>query len=95
MSDPPLPDVDDGSLDDAGLDALSADLTTLAEDLEVRVKATPGHSAPGDLRDALDALRAGAARAVQVSYRYQGRPWIDTILRAPDGWRVVRISPQV
>lgn len=94
MSDAPLPDLDDGLLDDAGLDALLTDLSALAEGIDVRVKVTPGHSAPGTLPDAVAALRDGTARAMQVSYRYRGQAWIDTVMRAPEGWRVVRFNPQ-
>lgn len=94
MSDPPLPDLDDGLLDDAGLDALITDLAALAEELSVRAKVSLGHSAPDTLSDAVAALRNGTARAMQVSYRYRGQAWIDTVMRAPAGWRVVRFSPQ-
>lgn len=94
MSDPPLPDLDDGLLDDAGLDALITDLSALAEELSVRAKGSLGHSAPGTLPDAVAALRDGTARAMQVSYRYRGQIWIDTVMRAPKGWRVVRFNPQ-
>lgn len=94
MTDPPLPDLDDGVLDDPGLDALITDLSALGEDLVVRTRGTEGHSAPATLAHAVAALRAGAVRAMQVSYRYQGQTWIDTVMRTPGGWRVVRFTPQ-
>ncbi len=95
MSDPPLPDLDDGVLDDAGLDALLTDLAALGEDLEVRCKGADVHSAPSTLAESAAALRAGSVRAMQVSYRYDGRRWVDTVMRAPEGWRVVRYNPQL
>lgn len=94
MSDPPLPDLEDGLLDDGGLTALAADLTALSTDIEVRCKGVGVYSQPATLDDAVTALREGAVAAVQVSYRYDGRRWIDTIMRAPSGYRVVRVAPQ-
>lgn len=96
MSDapPPLPDLEDGLLDDAGLAALATDISALSTDITVRCKGVGVYSAPASLLDAVAALRAGAVAAVQIAYRYDGKRWIDTVMPAPGGWRVVRVAPQ-
>jgi hypothetical protein len=91
-----LPPVHEGSLDDATLDALFADVAAAATLLAVIVKrgraAEPPRS-PAALEDARGALRSGAVRAVQLRYRHEGREWWDTISSsAPGRWRVVRIA---
>lgn len=93
MSDPPLPDIEDGQLDDAGLNALITDITSLASSIEVRCKGAGEHSAPASLSEAVSSLRAGVIAAVQVSYVHRGQRWIDTVMRAPQGWRIVRFAP--
>lgn len=93
---PPLPAVHEGQLDDEGLEALFTDVATAATLLAVVVKR--GRTAePPSVASALEAaraqLRAGAARAVQLRYRHEGREWWDTISPcAPGRWRVVRIA---
>lgn len=96
MSEPALPPVHEGTLDDETLDALFADVASAATLLAVIVKrgraAEPPRS-PAALEDARVALRAGAVRAVQLRYRHEGREWWDTISSsAPGRWRVVRIA---
>ncbi len=91
-----LPPVHQGSLDDATLDALFADIAAAATLLAVIVKrgraAEPPRS-PAALEDARAALRSGAVRAVQLRYRHEGREWWDTVSpSAPGRWRVVRIA---
>jgi hypothetical protein len=37
-----------------------------------------------------EALGAGSAVGVQIRYRHRGRAWCDTLLRTPEGVRLVR-----
>lgn len=97
MSDPqqpPLPDLEDALLDDAGLGSLAADIAALSTDVSVRCKGGDAYSSPSTLAEAVEALRAGRVTAVQIAYHYDGKRWIDTVMRAPGGWRIVRIAPQ-
>ena len=96
MTEPiPLPTLHEGSLDDARLDALFEDIAREARVLAVLVKGgaetlSEGGDVPLDAARA--ALRAGGARAVQVRYVHQGVTWTDTVLRAPGGYRIVRMA---
>lgn len=94
MSDPPLPDLDEGVLDDDGLDALITDISALGQEVSVRARGADALSSSSDLRAALAALRCGAVVGVQLTYRYRDTLWVDTVLRAPSGWRVVRMAAQ-
>lgn len=86
-----LPPLDEGVLDDAGLDALLRDISACTQLIEVQVKGGRQERAAGaDLVAARAALRSGA-RGMQVRYRHDGVEWWDTVMRAPAGWRVVRI----
>lgn len=92
---PALAELFQGHLDEDALDALVRDLSALAQVHEVRLKAGPTLRAderPMDLSRALAALRAGGARAMQVSYRYAGATWSDTLLKGPGGYRLVRMQ---
>ncbi|MCY1022780.1 hypothetical protein [Pyxidicoccus sp. MSG2] len=93
-----LPALQDTVLDAATLARLVSDIQGLAVVDEVLLKggssamaSTQRHS----LEDAVDALQRGQVLGVQVRYRYQGQCWWDTLLRAPQGIRLVRISPDV
>jgi hypothetical protein len=44
------------------------------------------------LTEALEQLLSGAALGTQLRYSYQGADWWDTLLCAPDGFRLVRIQ---
>lgn len=93
-TDPPMPALEEGTLDAASLEALLRDVGACAELLEVILKGSArGHaaSAGADLAAARDALTARGCRAAQLRYRYAGVEWWDTILVLPDGWKVVRI----
>jgi hypothetical protein len=90
-----LPPLWQATFDDRMLDQLFADLGSSAEVLLVRVKADPQRYAADEaltLGDALDRLKAGDARGVQVCYRYDGEEWADTVLRSPGGYRLIRMK---
>ena len=90
----PLPELHGAELDDATLGAFLDDLESHAEVLEIQVKQGAHRHAeatPGTLREAWGLLRAGAARGVQIRYRYQGAEWRDTLLHAGGSTRIVRM----
>ena len=90
---PPVPLMDEGTIDPTTLRQLFADLTTVATVLAVREKGDPREYA-GDAElsppAALDRLVNGTTRAIQIRYRYDGFEWTDTVLAAPPGFRVIR-----
>lgn len=99
MTEPlPLPPVEAGVLDAAGLEALLRDLEACARVQEVQIKgAARAHAAAvrPDLPAAAEALRARACRGVQVRYAWDGVDWCDTILVQPGPtptYRVVRMQ---
>ena len=89
---PELPELAQGMLDAAGLEALFRDLAACAivEELQVKGGAQAYATGAGTLEGAWAALEHGGARGVQLRYRFQGQDWVDTILRAGNGWRLVR-----
>ncbi|MGZ3419811.1 MAG: hypothetical protein ACXVEE_18195 [Polyangiales bacterium] len=93
-----LPKVHEAILDDPTLDRLFFDVAHAAELLEVVTKgAAETHagdpSAPADaLAHARESLRSGAAFGVQLRYRFGGIEWWDTLMRVPEGIRLVRID---
>ena len=98
MSDPPLPQVLEGSIDATTLEALFADIEATGGLVAVVLKhgrtAEPPRG-PSALSEAHEALRAGRVSAVQLRYRHEGREWWDTLLATgPGAWRVVRIAHQ-
>lgn len=90
-----LAELTQGRLDEPTLTALLDDLSELTEILEVLTKggecARAERSQP-DLREAVAALQAGQLRGVQVRYLWDGQQWLDTLLRGPDGVRLVRVQ---
>jgi hypothetical protein len=92
---PPLPQLQNAVLDAETLEQLARDLTSFAQVDEVLLKGgstamTSGRSV--SLAEALEALRQGRVLGVQVRYRYDGTSWWDTLLRTPQGIRLVRIE---
>jgi hypothetical protein len=90
---PPVPLMTEGIIDAAMVRQLGSDLAAAAAVTGVREKAAPGaHAGLDDLPlvTAIDRLLKGAARAIQVRYRYDAREWTDTIMAVPGGFRVVR-----
>ncbi|HRI06322.1 MAG TPA: hypothetical protein PKW35_00825 [Nannocystaceae bacterium] len=88
-------DLFESTLDDRGLSALVDDLRACAEVLGVREKGgaaqTSELSDGAGLAEAAERLRRGLLRGLQVEYTYQGRRWIDTILRGDGSFRVIRV----
>lgn len=90
---PPVPLMTEGTIEAATLRQLAADLQASAEVLSVREKAAPGLFAASEefpLVSALERLCSGAARSVQIRYRYDGREWTDTLFALGSAFRVVR-----
>ena len=91
-----LPALQDALLDGDTLDALFRDLAGLVELQEILLKgASRSHALerPVSLEEARAALAEGAVVGAQIRYRYQGSDWWDTLLRTPQGIRLVRIQP--
>jgi hypothetical protein len=91
-----LPALQDALLDAELLAALFRDLSVLAKIDEVLLKGgARSHASERSvsLEEALEALEHGRAMGVQIRYRYEGNPWWDTLLRTPQGIRLVRIQP--
>lgn len=93
-----LAELQDKTIDDGILRRLFEDLGALAQIHAVHVKGAPSRRAqdrPVELREALELLLAGRIRGAQVLYEYDGRSWCDTVIRQPDGHRLIRIeAPQ-
>jgi hypothetical protein len=91
-----LPELLQQDIDVDTLRALFRDVSALGEALEVLVKTTHlQHASPERLTPerALDGLLRGEWRAVQLRYRHEGQEWLDTVMRLPHGYRVVRMAP--
>lgn len=87
-----LPQLSSAILDAATLSALFADLSACAEVDQVLVKDAAGtNAATAPSLDAAQSALAAGARAVQIRYRWQERWWFDTLMRTPDGVRIVRM----
>jgi len=92
---PPLSELEDVILDASGLADLFADLEAHATGVDIRWKGDPtgrAESASPSLAESEAALLAGAGSGVQIRYLYEGTGWWDTLLRVPEGVRVVRMK---
>ncbi|NMO14902.1 hypothetical protein HPC49_05960 [Pyxidicoccus fallax] len=90
-----LPSLQQAVLDAATLARLVSDIEGLTLVDEVLLKgggASMASTQRSTLAEAVDALQRGQVVGVQVRYRYQGQAWWDTLLRAPQGIRLVRIA---
>jgi hypothetical protein len=90
----PLAELIQADLDPATLDALFTDLAALCDVREVTLKGAADHLAGTTavtLAEAQAALTAGRIRGAQIRYGYQGEVWWDTLLRLPQGVRLVRM----
>jgi hypothetical protein len=95
MSEPALPELYDTLLDREALLQLTTDIETCGELLGVSLRRGArqhGDHAPVALRDAVMQVLDGSAAGLQLRYLHQGRQWWDTVLRTPDGFRLVRID---
>ena len=90
-----LPPIQQATLTSTQLDLLVSDITGLTEVLEVRLKGgAEAHStetAP-TFAEGIQSLREGALVGVQVRYRHSGQEWLDTLIRGPEGIRLVRMA---
>ncbi len=87
----PLAPLTSAMIDEGTLQALFDDLIALTAIELVQVKGGPtDHAGAYSLDDGRRAFQAGA-RGLQVRYRWQGDTWMDTVMRTPDGTRIVRI----
>ncbi len=90
---PPMPEMRQGLLTAAELDALCADLTHLTriQSIQTRVRGNANAEAGnGSLDEVLQDLWSGNLQAVQVRYTYDGQDWTDTLLRSDCHIRVIR-----
>jgi hypothetical protein len=93
--DAPLPAVQSAIVDAATLDRLFADLEVYAEGLTIQAKVrSDGHasSAAPSLRETRALIDSSAALGVQLRYRLGSEAWCDTLMRTPEGVRLVRIA---
>lgn len=100
-----LPELNQAVLDWETVERLLDDVAKCGQLLEViqkysskRMVASPAETAPATsteptltLDNARDLLRRGEAHGIQLRYRFEGAVWWDTLLRHPEGYRLVRI----
>jgi len=91
-----LPPLHLADIDLAKVRELFTDVDALGEGLEIVLKhgaeAHVGGAACTSLADAERLLASGAVLGLQLRYQYRGGDWWDTIMRTPDGFRLVRIQ---
>ena len=90
---PPLPEMREAVLSNDDLAALVADLQALTQIQSVIGKAgARQHSSdsPLTIETAAARLTTGTLPAAQVHYRYDGSEWTDTLIRSPQGIKLVR-----
>lgn len=93
-----IPELHIATLDDATLDQLLFDVAHAATSVEVRLKGGPTALAWGaspSLAEARVTLQRGEASAMQLRYAFRGKTWVDTLMRTPEGIRLVRMADQV
>jgi len=91
----PLPQLQDTLLEPETLELLFQDIQRCAVVNEVQLKGGPmvmasGQSVPLD--EARVALQEGRVLGVQIRYWFNGANWWDTLLRTPQGIRLIRIE---
>jgi hypothetical protein len=91
---PKLADLHEAILDAATLERLFQDLAFCTEIIEI-IPRYARHLLVAEQTVSLDQARelllSGEARGVQIRYRYEGAQWWDTLMRTPEGVRIVRI----
>ena len=96
----PLPLMCDAVLDEAGLQALFADLRACARIEQITVKSGRGHAnepSAISLDTALEMLRVPTIRGIQIRYWFNDTCWIDTLMILGEktaGVRLVRVQHQ-
>lgn len=90
-----FPDVHQGVLDDATLEQYFYDLEHATRVFGVLVKGAPERYANErnmKLSTAREIFEKGLVRGMQVRYVWNGGEWWDTLMRTPQGVRLVRIQ---
>lgn len=90
-----LPNVHQAVLDDGTLEALLSDIAAFGKDIEAIPKTLARQEvkhASIPLDQAAVALQDRSITALQLRYSYEASRWCDTIIAAPDGWRLTRID---
>lgn len=92
--DPSLPELHQSIIDNETVVCLFRDIAACTQVIEV----LPRYASQQLIEDrsvSLDQgrqlLMEGQARAVQIRYRYDGAEWWDTLIRQPNGVKIVRI----
>ena len=91
---PPLPPLHHALLDDTTLAALFSDVAGCTQLIEVVIKYAHHVQTPdgqATLADAQQKLADGTAVGAQLRYIHQGDQWWDTLVRTPQGMKLVRI----
>ena len=91
----PVAPIQDAMLDDATVGQLFFDVENASEGVEVFVKGGAVERAtdrPFALSEARALFMSSVVHAVQLRYRYRGSEWWDTLIRQPQGVRLVRIE---
>lgn len=89
-----LPDLNDAMLSGEEIHRLFDDIERCTVVVSIVVKTGPRQHTPDagvSLAQARTMLLEGEARGVQLRYQYQGEEYCDTLMRMPDGVRLVRI----
>lgn len=92
-----LPQLQTGLLDRELVSRLFEDIAALATLHEVILKTGPGYVAvqqPITLEHAKGRLLEGSVVGVQIRYQHAGAEWWDTLLKAGDSVRLVRIRQE-
>ncbi|WP_018969501.1 hypothetical protein [Rubritalea marina] len=91
-----FPELFQGALEPQALERLIADIKVCTQILEVIPKyASTGYvddSEKVDIDDAVQALVEGKLRGLQLRYLYEGDQWWDTLIRLPQGVKLVRVK---
>ncbi len=79
-------------LDPEGVAQLFADIELAAETVEVRLKGGDALRSVGaaTLAEAKRGIVTGNVNAAQISYVHRSQHWVDTLMRTPQGVRLVR-----
>ena len=97
MSEPDktLPELTESTLGAEQLGDLFRDIGALTQVVEIIPKQGPRDYVDDRLTLDLDTAQArlldGTFRGVQIRYRYDGGLWWDTLIKLPEGFRIVRI----
>ncbi len=88
-----MPGVHEAVLDDEAFERYLDDLRTCAQDLTVLTKAGASRLAEPVRDDPLQviaAFRRQEVPAVQIRYVFEQENWCDTLMRCPEGARLIR-----